>query len=211
MQMTELRLDLLNEAPWNPNRQDSAMLAKLRESITRYGLVQNLVVRTVGNGTYEVLSGNQRLQVLREEGILDVPCVVVEVDDARARLLAQALNRVHGEDDLGLRAELVREVLETLPRDEVLSLLPETDATLQGLMSLGQEDMACYLQSWQQAQAYRLKHMQFQLTSDQTEVVEEAMARLLSDARDSQSNSPNARGTALYLLCLAFLKREETL
>ena len=50
---------------------------------------------------------------------------------------------------LGLRAELVREVLERLPLEEVLSVLPETSESLQALSSLGQEDMAEYLVKWQ--------------------------------------------------------------
>ena len=134
--------------------------------------------------------------------------MVVELDDAPARLLTQALNRVHGEDDLGLRAEVVREVLDKLPQKEVLSLLPETAESLSSLCSLGQEDMAEYLASWQKAQAARLKHLQFQLTSAQTEVVEEVLARLLPGTRESRGDSPNARGTALYLLCLGYLERE---
>jgi ParB family transcriptional regulator, chromosome partitioning protein len=45
MQMVDLPIDQLQEAPWNPKQMDEAMLQKLRESLTRYGLVQNLVVR----------------------------------------------------------------------------------------------------------------------------------------------------------------------
>ena len=184
-------------------------MARLTESISRHGLVQNLVVRPLGDA-YEVLSGNQRLQVLRGIGDVEVPCVVINLDDARARLLAQALNRVHGEDDLGLRAELVRAVLGKLPQEEVLSLLPETVESLASLCSLGQDDMAGYLQSWQQAQEARLRHLQFQLTTAQMEVVEEVMARLLPRARESKGDSPNARGTALYLLCMGYLDQEES-
>ena len=33
------------EAPWNANRMNEEMLARLKESIWRYGLVTNLVVR----------------------------------------------------------------------------------------------------------------------------------------------------------------------
>jgi len=41
------------------------MLQRLRSSILKYGFIQNLVVRRIDNG-YEVLSGNQRLKLLRE-------------------------------------------------------------------------------------------------------------------------------------------------
>ncbi len=85
------------------------------------------------------------LAVLKELGVDPAPCVVVEADDANARLLAQALNRIQGHDDLGLQAELVREVLQSLPPEEVLSLLPDTAQSLQALSALGQQTMADYL------------------------------------------------------------------
>ena len=120
MQVTNIQIDRLRHAEWNPNYMDDSAISRLDRSIDRFGLVQNLVVRPVGGGEYEVLAGNQRLQILRQTGALEVPCVVVELGDAEARLLCQALNRIHGADDLGLRAELVREVLEAMPEEEVL-------------------------------------------------------------------------------------------
>ena len=184
------------------------MRSLLRRSIKRFDLVAPLVVRQMEPGLYETIGGAQRLTALREMGSADAPCVVVEANDGEARLLSQALNRIHGEDDLGLRAELMREVLEKLPQEDVLSLLPETSESLDALCALGQEDMASYLQSWQQAQEARLKHLQFQLTDAQLEIVEEVMARLLPQARESQGDSPNARGTALYLLCRSYLEQD---
>ena len=206
MDLMNLRLERLQDAPWNPNRMDDVTLKRLIESMTRFGMVQNLVVRPIGEGDYEVLSGNQRLQVLRKLGYAEAPCVVVEVDEAQVRLLAQALNRIQGEDDLGLKAELVREILESIPKEEVLALLPETAESLQALSSLGQESMADYLQNWQRAQAARLKHLQIQLTPAQLEVVEEALSAFLGQAKETRGESPNTRGTALFLLCQEYLK-----
>jgi ParB family chromosome partitioning protein len=185
---------------------DEAMLQKLRESITRYGLVQNLVVRPLGNGSYEVLSGNQRLQVLRELQRSPVPCVVVELADAHARLLGQALNRIAGSDDLGLRAEMLKEILNQIPQAEVLKLLPETAESLQAFASLGQQDLAGYLQNYQQAQVARLKHLTFQSLAGQVEIIEEALSRFLPQARGACAGNPNARGNALYLLCKSYLE-----
>ena len=113
--MIDLPVANLREAPWNPNHMEEGMLAKLKASITSYGLVENLVVRPSTDELYEVLSGNQRLQVLNDMGWINAPCVVVELDDAHARLLAQALNQIQGKDDLGMKAELMRELLDTLP------------------------------------------------------------------------------------------------
>ncbi|MBI4337453.1 MAG: hypothetical protein HY683_06460 [Chloroflexi bacterium] len=71
-------------------------------------------------------------------------------------------------------------------------------------------DLAARLQAWQQAQPARFKYLQFQLTAVQLEVVEAALERLLPTARQERGESPNARGTALYLLARGYLEREGT-
>jgi ParB family chromosome partitioning protein len=207
MEIIELPIEALKEAVWNVNQVDEAMMQRLRVSIRKYGLVQNLVVRQIAND-YEVLSGNHRLRLLHELLIKKVPCVVVDVDDAHARLLAQALNHVHGDDDLGLRAELIREVMQVLPEEEVLAILPDTMDGLKGMANLGQETMAGYLQNWEKAQAVRLRNLIFKLTQEQLQSVEVAIDQMLPEARRQRGASPNARGTALYLICKSFLDKE---
>ena len=208
MKVVDLPIGQLREAPWNPNEMDSAMMQRLRESLTRFGIVENLVVRPKENGHFEVVGGNHRLRVLSEAGYLTVPCMVVQLDDVQSRLLAQALNRIEGSDDLGLKAELVREVLKELPQEEVIGLLPETAESLQALASLGEGDLAEHLQAWQRAQAARLRHRIFQLSSQQAEVVDEAMGRVMPRLNLDSSN-PNRRGNALFELCKAFLQSDK--
>jgi ParB family chromosome partitioning protein len=208
MKIVDIPVQQIHEAAWNPNAMDAVMHSRLRRSIQRFGLVVPLVVRPVAGECYETIGGAQRLAVLKELGVGPVPCVAVEADDTNARLLSQALNRIQGQDDLGSHAELIREVLRSLPEEEVLQLLPETVQSLQALSSLGQDTMADYLQNWQNAQAVRLKHLQFQLTSAQLEIVEEALTQVLPLAKGEPGDSPNARGTALYLLCQAYLEQQ---
>jgi ParB family chromosome partitioning protein len=207
MEIIEIPIEALKEAPWNVNQVNSAMMQRLRVSIGKYGLVQNLVVRKMADD-YEVLSGNHRLRLSRELLRKTVPCVVVEVDDAHARLLAQALNHIHGDDDLGLRAELIREVLQVLPEEEVLAVLPDTMDGLKGMANLGPEIMAGYLQNWEKARAVRLRNLLFKLTQKQLQSVEKAVDQMLPEARRQQGVNPNARGTALYLICKSFMDKE---
>jgi ParB family chromosome partitioning protein len=209
VKISEIPLCQLKEAPWNANKMDVAMLSHLQESISRYGIVENLVVRKLQDETFEVISGNQRLNALREAGYQEAPCQVVDLNDTHARLLAQALNHIQGQDDLGLRAELLRHVLAELPEKEVLAILPETAVSLQGLISLGTETIANYLQNKQIAQAARLKHLQFQLTPSQLDLVEEAITKILSSFQEAGADNPNIRGNALYLLCKAYLEKEK--
>jgi ParB-like chromosome segregation protein Spo0J len=136
MQTIEVALSRLVEAPWNPNRLSAALLVKLERSISRFGTVQNLVARPQSDGSdrFEVLSGNQRLRVYRELGVESVPVVVVDLDDAQARLLAQALNRTHGSDDPKAYAALLEEVLGEVPAAEVAAVLPESEASIDRLL-----------------------------------------------------------------------------
>ena len=207
--INQLPLEQLREAPWNPNSMDTPLLAKLQRSVQRYGLTGVLVVRPLGDGTYQVLSGNQRLQVLRELQWDSAPCVMVEVKDAEARLLAQTLNRLHGSDDLGLRAELVIDILAEISPEEVLALLPETSQGLGALTSLKPDALAEHLRQWQRAQDARLVSFSARLTSKQLETVRLALNRFIPKAKDGTAENPNIKGTALYLMALNLLNRED--
>ena len=208
MKIVELDIEKLQGASWNSNQMDDAMLHHLRACIKKHDLLLNLVVRPVANNRYEVLSGNQRLKVLKEMGVSPIPCVIVEMGDADALLLAQALNHVHGEDDLGLRAVTIQKILESISPQEILSILPDTAIGLKSLASLGQQSPEEYLTHWQQAQPARLKHLQFQLTGDQLEVVEAALQQLFPQAKTGHFNNPNPRSNALFLLCKSFIEKE---
>ncbi len=152
MEIVDLPVDSISPAEWNPNEMDESMLAHLRTSISRFGLVVPLAVRSVGSDSFETVGGAHRLKVARELGMASVPCVVIEADDAGARLLGQALNHIAGSDNLGLRAEVLRDILESMPQEDVMALLPETAASLQALTSIGKQPIAQALQQWEQAQ-----------------------------------------------------------
>jgi ParB family chromosome partitioning protein len=208
MEVIEIPIEKLKMAPWNPNKMDTKMQAYLKTSLTSFGLVQNLVVRPLGDGSYEVLSGNQRLSVLKEMGMKTAPCFVRELDDSHARLLTQALNRVQGEDDLGLKAESMKKILESLSQQEVMEILPDSFASLNALQTLNTDNIADRLMNWESNRHARLKHMGFQLTLDQQQVVQQALNLMTPKAKASNSESPNINGTALYLICKDFIENK---
>ena len=209
MKTVEISMKILRPASWNPNRMDEATLKKLKESLNRYGLVEPLVVRPMKDSTYEVLSGNQRLKVISDINPESVPCVVVNLNKHEAMLLAQALNGLRGEDDFAMKGALLKEILSSVSEDEVLSLLPETTASLKSLSLINEMDLAEHLQAWEQAQVARLRHMQLQLTDKQMETVEEAVSLMIPKAKDDSFNNPNTRGNAVFLLCKFYLDRRE--
>ena len=136
MNVRELPLSLLAEADWNANRVPPSLLAKIRRSIAEFGVVENLVARPhpALPGMFEVISGNHRLRLLRELEHETAPVVVVELDDAAARLLAQTLNRTRGADDPAAYAKLLEQVLEEFVPEQVTEFLPETESSIDRIL-----------------------------------------------------------------------------
>lgn len=127
----EIPLARLHAAPWNANVMTEATVGKVRESIRQFGIVENLVARPLRRrGHFEVLSGNHRLRIYEEEGLDTAPVHVVDLDDARARLLAQTLNRTRGKDDPEAYAALLRRILEDIAPADITTLLPETEQSI---------------------------------------------------------------------------------
>src|SRR4051812_9987284 len=113
MHVESIALGLLRPAAWNANRVSRATRAKIRRSIEEFGVVENLVARRHPDedGLLEVISGNHRLEILGELGHSEAPVVVVTLDDAHARILAQTLNRTRGKDDPLAYRQLLEELL----------------------------------------------------------------------------------------------------
>ena len=208
MKTIEIPATCLRSAPWNANQMDEVMLSRLKLSLALYGAVVPLVVRPLLEGEYEVLSGNQRLRAMKETGLGNIPCVIVNLADNEAMLLAQALNGIHGEDDVVSKAALFKKIKKTVPMSRILSLLPETTESLSALSQVGTADLARQLQIWEQTRSVRLRHMQLQLTGEQMVVVEKAVSHILTNSKDDSSANPNRRGNAIYQLCREYLEKE---
>ena len=204
MKTVDLSIGSVVAPDWNPNEMDEPMRNHLRQSIRRFGFLVPLVVRDIGDGTYETIGGSQRLAVLVETGATEVPCVLVRANNAEARLLSQALNHIAGEDNPGLRAEVIRDLLDAMSQDELLAILPDSVDDLRTLASVGEADLAEHLQAWELAQAARLHHLQVQLTDSQLGIVENALKHALAGG-GTKGGNPNRRGNALVAICRAYL------
>lgn len=103
----------LNSAPYNPRRIKDREFAALKASITSNGFVEPIVVRKTGR---EVIGGHQRLRALKElcaeagTALPKVPCVVLDVDARKAKMLNIALNNIGGEFDDAKLASLIESI-----------------------------------------------------------------------------------------------------
>ena len=90
--VTELSVDEIQTNPNQPRKDfRQAQLLELAVSITRDGVIQPLVVRTVG-GKYELVAGERRLRAARLAGLTKVPVVVQDISDERLLEIALVEN-----------------------------------------------------------------------------------------------------------------------
>ena len=73
-------------------RMDGDALTALADSVRNQGLVQPLVVRPAGDGTYELIAGERRWRASRQAGLATVPALIRETDDRDSLLLALVEN-----------------------------------------------------------------------------------------------------------------------
>lgn len=60
---------------------DEEKLQQLADSISRYGVLQPLLVRDMGNGRYQLLAGERRWRAARLAGLTELPVQLKELED----------------------------------------------------------------------------------------------------------------------------------
>lgn len=106
MEIKNIRIDNLKEAGYNPRQMNAEDLEKLKYSVKEFGVVEPIVV----NKDLTVIGGHQRLKVLQELDWKEVPCIILDLDKKREKLLNLALNRIIGNWDEEKLAKLVKEI-----------------------------------------------------------------------------------------------------
>jgi ParB family transcriptional regulator, chromosome partitioning protein len=78
---------------WQPRQYfDPAALQGLVRSVEEYGILEPLLVRSLGNGEYELIAGERRLRAAQIVGLSDVPVVVKDLSERQALIVALVEN-----------------------------------------------------------------------------------------------------------------------
>jgi len=84
-----LGIDQLQRGRFQPRRHfDAEKLQELADSISAQGMLQPIVVRSLGNKGYEIIAGERRWRAAQLAGMSDVPVTIHEVDDQSAMAIA---------------------------------------------------------------------------------------------------------------------------
>lgn len=111
MTFRKLKISEIEEAFYNPRKtmkRDSKKYANLKNSLEQFGCVEPLVVNEVNS---RLISGHQRLNVLRDLGETEVDVSIVHIEDeAKEKALNISLNKVKGKWDTKKLADVLRDI-----------------------------------------------------------------------------------------------------
>jgi ParB-like chromosome segregation protein Spo0J len=106
------------------------VMHKLREYLRKEGLVQPLVVRRMPDH-HQILGGFHRWTICKDElGYTEIPCVVVDVDEKRAKLLTVNLNELERRSRAAPDGALVHDLSRDTSLEDLSTLLPYSEAEL---------------------------------------------------------------------------------
>jgi ParB family chromosome partitioning protein len=154
---TELQLTQLQRGKYQPRMQmRESELEELAQSIRTQGVMQPLLVRSIGQNKYEIIAGERRFRAAAMAGLNTVPVLIKNVDDQTAAAMAlienmqrEDLNPLEEADglarliaDFGFTHEQAAQVVGK-SRSAVTNLLRLTQLSksVQALLMSGEIDM----------------------------------------------------------------------
>ena len=109
MEFKKIRIADLIPASYNPRKKlkkGDREYEKIRNSITEFGYVEPVIV----NSDMTIIGGHQRATVLTDLGYEEIDCIVIDIDKQKEKALNIALNKITGEWNKELLADLIADL-----------------------------------------------------------------------------------------------------
>lgn len=115
MQIKYVKINELKPSEYNPRKWDEKMINDLKESISRFGIVDPIIVNEAENRKNIVIGGHFRLYVAKLLGFDTIPCIFVNIsDETKERELNLRLNKNLGDWDFKALADLDQDLLSSI-------------------------------------------------------------------------------------------------
>ena len=111
MKIQKVKMSDLKCAEYNPRvdlKPGDEEYEKIKKSIQEFGFVEPIIV----NSDMTIIGGHQRYKVLKELGINEIECSIVDLDKTKEKALNIALNKITGNWDEEKLARLLQELNE---------------------------------------------------------------------------------------------------
>lgn len=137
MELKKKKIGDLKIATYNPRKElneKDKEYQKIKNSIIEFGYVAPIII----NADKTVISGHQRIKVLKDLGYEEIDCIVVNFDKNKEKLLNIALNKISGEWDYQKLESIFNELDENnidllitgFDEKEINKLIKETEETM---------------------------------------------------------------------------------
>ena len=121
----DINIEKLVPADWNYKKDDSKLSEKLKNNIKRNGQIENIIVRELDTGFFEVVNGNHRLSVFKELGLVEAKCYNLgKISLSQAQRIAIETNETRFQTDEFKLDELLKELLTGNEINELLETIP---------------------------------------------------------------------------------------
>jgi ParB family transcriptional regulator, chromosome partitioning protein len=96
--LAKIPTERITPNPYQPRIEfDSKALEELKISILENGLIQPITVHRIGEGRYELISGERRLRACKEIGFKEIPAYIIKVDSKEAMLALSLIENIQRE------------------------------------------------------------------------------------------------------------------
>lgn len=112
MEFKKIRIADLVPASYNPRKKlksGDKEYEKIKNSIQEFGYVEPVIV----NADMTIIGGHQRVTVLSDLGYEEIDCIGINVDKNKEKALNIALNKITGEWNKELLADLIKDLQES--------------------------------------------------------------------------------------------------
>lgn len=109
MDLRKIKITDLVPASYNPRKAlkpGDKEYEKIKRSIEEFGYCEPVIV----NSDMTIIGGHQRVTVLKDLGYSEIDCIVIDIDKTKERALNIALNKITGEWNKELLADLIAEL-----------------------------------------------------------------------------------------------------
>jgi ParB-like chromosome segregation protein Spo0J len=133
----DIDIDKLVGADWNYKKEDAGKQSKLIANIKRNGQVENIIVRELDSGFFEVVNGNHRLAAFGDCGTTSIHVFNCgKISDAKARRIAIETNETRFETDSIKLAELIKEISADFKLEELELTMPFSSEEMTNMTNL---------------------------------------------------------------------------
>ncbi len=135
-------IDKLVKADWNYKQDNDILKEKLKENFKRNGQIENIIVRELVTGFYEIVNGNHRYDAMKELNIKQVIAFNLgKISLAAAQRIAIETNETRFASDTDILAKLLQEINLEFPDEDLINTLPFTPEELDGFLHFNSDDL----------------------------------------------------------------------